>query len=214
MSQDAREAGGNLTLIRDHLPAGDARAVRLLDNAVRGAERGSTLVQRLLAFTRRKPAPEPCSVDLAALLHGMTDLLRSALGGGVPFTFCLLSDLPPVFVDPSQLELAVLNIAVNARDAMNSAGQLTIETETVEFDAADFVVLRFVDTGVGMDDATLARATEPLFTTKQEGKGTGLGLAMVNGMVTTAGGRLLLRSTPGVGTTVELWLPPAPAATT
>jgi signal transduction histidine kinase len=209
---------GNLALLREHLPAENARAVRLFDNAQRGAERGAALVERLLAFSRRKPMPEPSAVDLAAVMGGMSDLLRSALGASVQVNLKLPPRLPPVLVDPGQLELALLNLAVNARDAMNGAGQLTIAAHEATAcepngDAASFIVVSVSDTGTGMDGTTLARAIEPLFTTKEKGKGTGLGLSMVHSLAARSGGRLVMKSAVGQGTTAELWLPQAGAAT-
>jgi signal transduction histidine kinase/ActR/RegA family two-component response regulator len=206
---------GSLELLRKRLPPNDERAARLLSNAELGATRGAALTQRLLAFGRRQTLlPEP--VDLSVLVLGMSDLLHSALGAGVTIETHVPIGLPPVLVDANQLELALLNLAGNARDAMSGSGRLTIAARGEPDAAGRYVVLSITDTGTGMDHATLARATEPFFTTKGIGKGTGLGLSMVHGLAGQSGGKLLLRSAPGEGTTAELWLPrteaaPAPA---
>jgi signal transduction histidine kinase/FixJ family two-component response regulator len=203
---------GSLELLRKRLPPGDERAARLLRNAEMGAERGAALTQRLLAFGRRQTLlPEP--VDLSVLVPGMSDLLRSALGAGVHIETNFPIGLPPVLVDANQLELALLNLAGNACDAMSKGGQLTIAArEDLDSATGAYVVLSITDTGTGMDAATLAQATEPFFTTKGVGKGTGLGLSMVHGLAAQSGGKLVLRSAPGEGTTAELWLPRTEAA--
>lgn len=212
---------GSLALLRKRLPADDPKVARLLDNAVQGAERGAALTRRLLAFGRRQ-ALTPEVVDLPALVRGMSALLRGALGGGVRVAMHFPEVLPPVEVDANQLELALLNLAVNARDAMPDGGDITITTreEHVRSRKADglpagrYVVLSVIDTGEGMDEATLAQAMEPFFTTKGVGKGTGLGLSMVHGFAAQSGGLLLLRSRKGAGTVSELWLPRAEAKAT
>jgi CheY-like chemotaxis protein len=208
----------NLALLRKRLPVEDPKAARLLDNAVQGAERGAALTQRLLAFGRRQ-ALRPEIVYVPALIEGMSALLRSSLGSSVRIRLRFPEGLPPVEVDANQLELAVLNLAVNARDAMPDGGMLTVTARKEcridsegELPAGLYVVLGVGDTGQGMDDATLARAMEPFFTTKGVGKGTGLGLAMVHGFAAQTGGRLILQSTPGAGTLAELWLPQADLA--
>ena len=210
----------SLTVLRKRLPAEDPKAARLLDNAVQGAERGAALTQRLLAFGRRQVLT-PEIVHLPALIEGMSALLRSSLGSSLQIRLQLPEGLPPVEVDANQLELAVLNLAVNARDAMPSGGELTVTARKEwmvsarddELPPGSYVVLSVADTGQGMDEATLARAMEPFFTTKGVGKGTGLGLAMVHGFAAQSGGRLVLRSMPGAGTLAELWLPQADVAT-
>jgi signal transduction histidine kinase/CheY-like chemotaxis protein len=209
---------GNLQLLRKHLPAGDGRSARLLENAERGAQRGAALTQRLLAFGRRQ-ALKPEAVELPTLVRGMSDLLRSSLGVGIQVETFFPVGLAPIHVDANQLELALLNLATNARDAMAGNGRLIItareepgDPETVPATAGAHVVLSVTDTGVGMDEATLARAIDPFFTTKGIGKGTGLGLSMVHGLAAQSGGKLLLRSAPGKGTTAELWLPRAKTA--
>ncbi|WP_431269719.1 ATP-binding protein [Dankookia sp. P2] len=209
---------GSLAMLRKRMPEGDARAARLLENALQGAQRGAALTQRLLAFGRRQSL-DPAAVDLPALVRGMAELLRGALGGGVHLRTDFPSNLPPAFVDANQLELAVLNLAANARDAMPGGGEIVISAaerqvaggEAPGLPAGRYVVLSVSDAGEGMDEATLAQAMEPFFTTKGVGKGTGLGLPMVHGLAAQSGGRFVLRSAPGVGTVAELWLPRAAA---
>ncbi len=208
---------GSLKLLRKRLPAEDAKARQLLDNALAGAERGTGLTRRLLAFGRRQPS-QPERVELNRLVRGMADLLRNSLSAAIQLQLRLPPDLPPVQVDPNQLELALLNLVVNARDAMPAGGTITItgrvaEPEPEALPPGAYTVLSVADTGEGMDEATLARATEPFFTTKPAGKGTGLGLPMVQGLALGSGGQFLLRSVPGIGTEAELWLPQAPAET-
>lgn len=210
---------GSLELLVKRLPADDQKARRLLDNATAGARRGAALTQRLLAFGRRQ-ALEPEILDVQGLVRGMADLLRSSLGAGIRIETRFPMSLAPAHVDANQLELALLNLAVNARDAMPGGGDLTIAAreEQVRPDAAagllpgSYVVLSVTDTGEGMDEATLTRAVEPFFTTKDVGKGTGLGLSMVHGLAAQSGGRLMLHSRKGAGTTAELWLPRAEVA--
>jgi signal transduction histidine kinase len=210
---------GSLAMLRKRLPADDARAARLVDNALQGAQRGAALTQRLLAFGRRQSL-NPAAVELPALVRGMAELLRGALGGGVHLRTEFPPSLPPVYADANQLELAVLNLAANARDAMPGGGEIVIAGverqvaagEAGGLPAGCYVVLSVTDAGEGMDEATLAQAMEPFFTTKGVGKGTGLGLPMVHGLAAQSGGRFLLRSTRGVGTVAELWLPRAEAA--
>jgi signal transduction histidine kinase len=204
---------GNLSLVQKHLPP-DPRLRRLVEGAVAGAERGAALTRRMLAFARRQEL-KPEVVELASLVDGVAELLRNSVGPGVETVVEGLSGLPPVRVDPNQLELALLNLAVNARDAMPSGGRLTItghhSTEATvmppELCPGSYVGLLVSDTGAGMDEATLRRATEPFFTTKGIGRGTGLGLSSVHGLAVQSGGALRITSRPGVGTTVELWLP-------
>ena len=209
---------GSLTLLEKRLPD-DPQCRRLLQNAVQGAQRGAALTQRLLAFSRRQEL-KPEAVDLAALVSGMEELLKRALGLAIELK-CTFSDaLVPVLVDANQLELALLNLALNARDAMPNGGKLTITAacETKEEPGAgpdsrlppgDYLRISITDTGSGMDQQTLAKATDPFFTTKGPGKGTGLGLSMVHGLAAQSGGLLRIDSAPNVGTTVQLWLPRA-----
>jgi signal transduction histidine kinase len=227
---------GSLTLLEKRLPE-DPQARRLLQNAIQGADRGKALTQRLLAFSRRQEL-KPQAVDLAQLVRGMEELLKRAVGHGIVFSSEFPDDLPPVLVDANQLELALLNVALNARDAMTEGGsvRITAEASTAGSPATpwqraangaggsfsdavgrglppgDYVRITIIDTGVGMDEATLAKATEPFFTTKGPGKGTGLGLSMVHGLAAQSGGLLRIRSEPNAGTVVELWLPRANCA--
>ncbi len=210
---------GSLELLRTRVPAGDARAMRLLDNALQAGQRGAALTQRLLAFGRRQALnPEP--VDVPSLVRAMSDLLRSSAGTGVQIETRFPIVVAPAHVDANQLELALLNLVVNARDAMPEGGRLTVAAREEEVGSGgrgrlslgSYVVLSVTDTGEGMDEATLTQATEPFFTTKAIGKGTGLGLSMVYGLAVQSGGQLVLNSRQGEGTTVELWLPRAEAA--
>ena len=193
---------------------GDERERRLIDGALQSAERAKTLVQRLLAFARRQPL-QPGAVDLTALVTGMADLIASTSGPQIKVTVDVAPDLPPAMADPNQLEMAILNLSVNARDAMPDGGGLTIsaDAETIkeghrsQLKPGAYVRLSVADTGAGMDEATLARAIEPFFSTKGIGKGTGLGLSMVHGLASQLGGALVLASRPGLGTNAELWLP-------
>ena len=193
---------------------GDAREQRMIDGAMQSAERAKTLVKRLLAFARRQPL-QTRAIDLGRLLGGMGHLVASTSGPRINVVIDVDADLPAVMVDPNQLELAVLNLSVNARDAMRDGGTLTISAkhQTVEFRhranlaPGRYVLLSVADTGAGMDAATLDRATEPFFSTKGIGEGTGLGLSMVHGLTAQLGGALSLNSEPGRGTEDELWLP-------
>jgi signal transduction histidine kinase/CheY-like chemotaxis protein len=197
----------------------DPRAARLVEGALLSAERAKTLVQRLLAFARRQPL-QPTSVSLSRLVNGMADIVTSTTGPRVRLEMAVADDLPPVRADPNQLEMALLNLSVNARDAMPEGGVLTIsaaeEAVGPEHDSrlppATYVRLSVADTGLGMDAETLARAIEPFFSTKGVGKGTGLGLSMVHGLAAQLGGALKVESEPGRGTRVTLWLPVAAAA--
>lgn len=202
---------GNLELLAKHLPR-DPRAARLIDAASQGAQRGAALTQRLLAFARRQDL-QIRPTDLVALMKGMTDLLEHSLGPQIELRMDLPLTLPPALIDANQVELALLNLAVNARDAMPEGGTLSIKAEAVKTAAcADlregaYVRLSIADAGLGMDSETLSKATEPFFSTKEVGKGTGLGLSMVHGLAVQLEGALRLTSTEGVGTVAELWLP-------
>lgn len=202
---------GNLELLAKHLPR-DPRAARLIDAASQGAQRGAALTQRLLAFARRQDL-QIRPTDLVALMKGMTDLLEHSLGPQIELRTDLPLTLPPALIDANQVELALLNLAVNARDAMPEGGTLSIKAEAVKTAAcADlregaYVRLSIADSGLGMDSETLSKATEPFFSTKEVGKGTGLGLSMVHGLAVQLEGALRLTSTEGVGTVAELWLP-------
>ena len=204
---------GSLDMLRRRLPADDSRAQRTVDTALQATERAATLVQRLLAFARRQDL-QARAVDVAALLTGMTDLMARSLGTGVRVSIDVPPDLAPASVDPNQLELAILNLSINARDAMPGGGTLRITAREVAADADDadlktgrYVRIAVADTGIGMDADTVRRAVEPFFSTKGVGKGTGLGLSMVYGFAAQLGGALRLSSAPGIGTTAELWLP-------
>ncbi|WP_280177747.1 PAS domain S-box protein [Bosea sp. CS1GBMeth4] len=208
---------GSLELVRRQI--GDERQLTLIDNAIRGASRGVSLTQRMLSFARKQElALQPVAVDV--LVAEMGELLQRSLGPLIEIETDSPADLAMAAADPNQLETAVLNLAVNARDAMPEGGRLRIGAgnehvgsgHRTGLPAGDYVRLSVVDTGCGMDARTLAQATEPFFTTKGVGKGTGLGLSMVHGMAEQLGGRLLLDSRPGQGTTVEMWLPVAASA--
>lgn len=203
----------NLDLLRRRF-ASDERAERLVSGALQAAERAATLTQRLLAFARRQTL-QPQAVDTGALIDGMVELVSRSLGPTIEVVVDVPRRLSAARVDPNQLELALLNLAVNARDAMPAGGKLTIAASEMLVDernasglkAGRYIRLVVADTGTGMDKATLARAVEPFFSTKGVGKGTGLGLSMVHGLAAQSGGTLRMSSTPGHGTTVELWLP-------
>jgi PAS domain S-box-containing protein len=183
---------------------------RFLDNAVLAAQRGATLTQRMLAFARKQELSiEP--VVLADIMRDMAELLGRTIGPGITVRTTFPIGLPPVMVDRAQLELALVNLVVNARDAMPEGGEILIGAEACSFDGdpRPFVCLTVTDEGEGMDADTLARAVEPFFTTKGVGKGTGLGLSMVQGMVKQCGGHFRLESDPGKGTQARIWLPAA-----
>ncbi|HVX71668.1 MAG: PAS domain S-box protein [Devosia sp.] len=207
---------GSLELLRKRIPD-DQRLIRLIDNAMQGARRGASLTQRMLAFARRQEL-RPDLVDVAGLVSSMTELLARSLGPTIEIETYTVGPLSRVLIDANQLELAILNLAVNAKDAMSEGGRLVITAENqvlqsrrAGLDPGRYVTLSLTDTGTGMDDETLAHATEPFFTTKGVGKGTGLGLAMVRGLTEQSGGTVIIESTLGVGTTVTLWLPEATA---
>jgi signal transduction histidine kinase len=205
---------GALDLIRARLPANQERLVRLVDNALHAAERGSKLTGQLLAFSRRQrllPAPTDLNMTVVAL----SNLLGSTLGRSIRIQTDLVQDLWPAMVDPSQIEAAILNLAINARDAMPEGGVLTIATRNVTLDAdnstapGDYVAVRVSDTGTGMSPEVMARVFEPFFTTKEPGRGSGLGLSQVHGLAVQSGGDVRIESRPGEGTTVTLLVPRA-----
>ena len=206
---------GSLEILRKRLPD-DRRMLSLLDNAMQGVRRGTSLTQRMLAFARRQELNQK-PVDLGNLVEGFRELLDRTLGPMIDIDIRFPRTISRVHTDPNQLETALINLSLNARDAMPGGGKITIAAreECVKADhptglpAGRYACLSVTDTGEGMDEATLARATEPFFTTKGLGKGTGLGLSMVDGVVAQSGGRMVIRSHSGVGTTVELWLPVA-----
>ncbi|MCU7647192.1 hybrid sensor histidine kinase/response regulator [Pseudomonas piscis] len=199
---------GNLELLRKRIGE-EPRLSRLVDNALLGTERGVTLTQRMLAFARRQELKTE-AVDLYQLVDGLDGLLRSSVGPQVTIQLDVSQDLPAVQVDVNQLELALLNLVTNARDAMPAGGAILIQARmpgAVDQHQPPCVCLAVIDSGEGMDEQTLACATDPFFTTKGLGKGTGLGLSMVHGLAEQLGGRLVLMSCKGQGTTAELWLP-------
>ncbi|MGO4118389.1 PAS domain-containing hybrid sensor histidine kinase/response regulator [Rhizobium ruizarguesonis] len=202
---------GNLELLGKHV-GGDAKATRLVDGAIQGARRGAALTQRLLAFARQQDL-QVKPVDLAELVSGMNDLLRRSVGSSISIETILPATLPPALVDANQLELALLNLAVNARDAMPDGGTLSISLREEQVAGNDalgkgaYLVLAVADGGTGMDAETLKKAVDPFFSTKELGKGTGLGLSMIHGLAVQLNGALRLTSELGVGTTAELWLP-------
>jgi PAS domain S-box-containing protein len=198
--------------------APDAQPRRYLQNASQGLDRGAALVRRMMSFARRQEA-RPEALDLVALVTNLVEFVRATVGAGVDVAADLPSGSLPVRADATQIELAVVNLALNARDAMPDGASASRGTITLALSAAtvtvagpdlvpgDYAVLEVRDTGIGMDETTLARAGEPFFTTKDPGKGTGLGLAMVRGLAVQTGGALRIASARGAGTTVALWLP-------
>lgn len=193
---------------------GDERDARLIDGAMQSAERARTLVQRLLAFARRQPL-QKTAVDIRRLIESMVDLVASTLGPRIRLTCDVADNLPSAAADENQLEMAILNLAVNARDAMKDGGELSIRAYVTSvasgsrpnLDAGDYICVSIADTGEGMDDATLARAVEPFFSTKGIGQGTGLGLSMAHGLAAQLGGALSIESAVGGGTKIDLYLP-------
>lgn len=210
---------GNLEIVRKRVGE-DPKITRLVDNATQGALRGVSLTQRMLAFARRQELKaEP--VEIPALVQGIIGLLRSSLGPSVVLETRFSPELEPVLADVNQLELAVLNLVTNARDAMPHGGKIVISTKTEEtvdqpqlsLLPGRYVCLSVSDTGEGMDETTLGSAMDPFFTTKGIGKGTGLGLSMVHGYIEQLGGRFVLKSQKDIGTVAELWIPVATTGT-
>ena len=209
---------GSLTLLRKNLPE-DPRTSRLIDGAIQGAERGANLTRRLLAFARRQELKLK-AVEIEKLVPDLTEFLRQSVGPGIAIVFDVAPDVHPVRIDANQFELALMNLAVNARDAMPNGGVLTITARDdgsggeqyalpKPLPRGEYVHISVADTGAGMTEATLARAMEPFFTTKGVGKGTGLGLSMVHGLTAQSGGAIHMTSQQGKGTVVHLWLPRA-----
>jgi PAS domain S-box-containing protein len=208
---------GSLELLRKRLPD-DPKSIALLENAAQGAQRGTSLTKRMLAFARNYELNKEV-IGVPELVRGMTDLLQRSLGPSFNLETRFPLSLKPVEVDANQLELALLNLALNARDAMPDGGDIILAAREENVAAAHsglkagkYIRVRVSDTGEGMDADTLRRATEPFFTTKGVGKGTGLGLSMVHGFAEQSGGRLILSSEKDRGTTAELWLPVANAS--
>lgn len=204
---------GSLDLLARH-GTRDARELQLIDRALQSAERAKTLVQRLLAFAHRQPL-QPRAIDVAALIVDMTDLIGTTTGPSIRLMFEVEPNLPLAKVDPQQVEMAILNLVVNARDAMPDGGTLTVSAHCdavasdhpTKLPPGRYIRLSIADTGTGMDEATIAQAAEPFFSTKGVGKGTRLGLSMVHGLLSQLGGALVLSSKPGCGTTAELLFP-------
>ncbi len=211
---------GNIdTVLRRLDTSADPRAKRSLDNALKGAERASALTQRLLAFSRQQPL-DPKSIDVARLISGMSDLLTRTISETISVEIAAGPDLWRIEADPHQLENAILNLAVNARDAMAGGGALSIcaanitigAGEKADLSAGDYVAIHVKDSGSGMSQETIAKVFDPFFTTKEIGKGTGLGLSMVYGFVKQSGGAVEIASALGLGTTVSILLPRVTAA--
>ena len=211
---------GNSELVRDRLEEGTELA-EMTDDVIGAASRGAELVKRLLAFARMQHL-EPASVDLGERLPNVIGLLQRALGENVQLQVRMADALWPAIIDPTQVDDALLNLAINSRDAMPDGGTLTIETQNIHLDEdyaahhvevvpGDYVMLAVSDTGTGMEPEVLARAFDPFFTTKEEGQGTGLGLSQVFGWVKQSGGHIKIYSEVGHGTTIKLYLPRAVA---
>ena len=207
---------GNLEVLQRRKLVTSDDATRMIASARRGAERAATLTQRLLAFARRQPL-DPKPFDVNKLVNGMSELLHRTLGEAIRIVTVQAGGIWRVHADANQLENALLNLAVNARDAMDSGGKLTIETANVllderyadanEIPAGQYVMIAVSDTGQGMTDEVAAKAFEPFFTTKDVGKGSGLGLSQVYGFIKQSGGHAKIYSEPGQGTTIKLYLP-------
>ena len=222
---------GSLDMAKRRIGKDPAKAEQSIDNALHGAERAAQLTSRLLAFARRQPLA-PGALDANKLVAGMSELLRRTIGENIRFETVLAGGLWPAFIDAGQLENALVNLCVNARDAMPEGGRLTIETANTHLDdayaathaevtAGQYVMISVTDTGTGMPEEVIERAFDPFFSTKEVGKGTGLGLSQVYGFVKQSGGHVKIYSELGVGTILKLYLPrhfgeedrrPAPAA--
>jgi len=208
---------GNLEILDRALPPDSGRLRRAAGSAMKGAHRAAALTRQLLAFSRRQPL-DPKPLDVNSLVSGMSDLLHRTLGETISVETVRGAGLWRIEADPNELEAAILNLAINARDAMPDGGRLTIETSNAYLDdaylaahaevhAGQYMMLAVSDTGTGMDAATMAQAFEPFFTTKPVGKGTGLGLSQVYGFVKQSGGHVKIYSEPGEGTSVKIYLP-------
>ncbi|MGO7211391.1 PAS domain S-box protein [Rhizobium ruizarguesonis] len=205
---------GSLEILKKRMPR-DLSLTSLLDNAMQGAQRGAALTQRMLAFSRRQELHmEP--IDVSGLVRGMMDMLSRSLGPLTVIETSFPVRLPTILTDPNQLEMAILNLVVNARDAMPSGGRIVLRACEESLPSGKgplspgrYVRISVIDEGEGMDAKTLEQAITPFFTTKGVGKGTGLGLSMVQGLASQSGGRLVMKSSLGEGTTAELWFPVA-----
>jgi signal transduction histidine kinase/CheY-like chemotaxis protein len=219
----AHDFNNLLTAVVGYLEMAEARVVHdsrtsgLVQAALRAADRGTALTRHLLAFARRQHL-EPRPVDIAAVVDGVEKILTQTIGPDIRLVIQVGCDLPPAWVDPNQLELAILNLALNARDAMPLGGTLRIAVENSQdgtgatppdLQSADYLIVSVSDTGTGMNPETLARAFEPFFTTKEAGRGSGLGLSIVHGFAAQSGGSVQITSSLGAGTNVNLWLPRA-----
>ncbi|MBP2448749.1 hybrid sensor histidine kinase/response regulator [Rhizobium leguminosarum] len=203
---------GSLEILKKRMPR-DLSLTSLVDNAMQGAQRGAALTQRMLAFSRRQELHmEP--IDVSGLMRGMMDMLSRSLGPLTRIETSFPVRLPTILTDPNQLEMAILNLVVNARDAMPSGGRIVLRASEESVPSGKgplppgrYVRIAVIDEGEGMDPKTVEQAITPFFTTKGVGKGTGLGLSMVQGLASQSGGRLMLKSSLGEGTTAELWFP-------
>ena len=217
----AHDFNNLLTAVVGHLEMAEARVVRdprtraLVQAALRAADRGATLTRHLLAFARRQHL-EPRPVDIAGVVDGVEKMLSQTIGPDIRVVVQAESDLPPAWVDPNQLELAILNLALNARDAMPVGGTLRIAAKNgraelrispPDLASGNYLIVSVSDTGAGMSPETLARVFEPFFTTKEAGRGSGLGLSIVHGFAAQSGGSVKITSSVGIGTNVDLWLP-------
>ena len=208
---------GNLDMMIRRLPGSDERIRIMAENALAGASRAASLTKRLLAFSRQQPL-DPRTTDVNRCVADMSAMLRDVLGGSVAVETILAGGLWSAFVDRPELESAILNLAVNARDAMPGGGHLTLETantildrsyaaENADVEPGQYVMIAVTDTGAGMSTHTIERAFDPFFTTKRAGEGTGLGLSQVHGFIKQSHGHIKLYSEAGLGTTVKLYLP-------
>jgi signal transduction histidine kinase len=209
---------GCLQYIGKRIPE-DPKSKRMLKAAQESAERGAALTKRLLAFARRQEL-HPEAIHLGGLIDGLAEMLRRSVGPTIRIDLDIAQDLDLIEADPNQLELALLNLILNARDAMPNGGRIAVAARNADLNGAmvalqngRYVEVSVIDDGAGMDDTTLKRCTEPFFTTKERGKGTGLGLSTVQGMAVQSGGAMHITSAPGDGTKVNLWFPVAAAAT-
>ncbi|WP_237358615.1 PAS domain-containing sensor histidine kinase [Rhizobium etli] len=203
---------GSLEILKKRMPE-QPELMPLVENAMQGAQRGAALTQRMLSFSRRQELAVK-TIEIAALMDGMADMLQRSLGPLTMLEIDVLPGVPTIATDPNQLETAILNLIVNARDAMPRGGKITVRAQERTVGEGNgilapgaYLCLSVIDGGEGMDEETLEQATTPFFTTKGVGKGTGLGLPMVQGLAAQSGGRLVLKSRLGEGTVAELWFP-------